>query len=129
MKENFIKEKGFISIFVTLVMIFLLVFVLVSYNLVLTRLKNQKLKTIELQEIYSESFNNIEDYVYANANDIIPIYNIKELNRVGKGDSIQIKDTIYQCGIITNIQTTAMLFRIVILYPAVYNLNIIITIS
>ncbi len=99
MKENFIKEKGFISIFVTIVMIFLLVFVLVSYNLVLTRLKNQKLKTIELQEIYSESFNNIEDYVYANANDIIPIYNIKELNRVGKGDSIQIKDTIYQCGI------------------------------
>jgi hypothetical protein len=48
MKENFIKEKGFISIFVTLVMIFLLVFVLVSYNLVLTRLKNQKLMRIQM---------------------------------------------------------------------------------
>lgn len=99
MKEYFIKEKGFISIFVTFVMIFLLVFVLVSYNMVTTRLKNQKLKDIELQEIYSESFNDIEDYVYADSKDIIPVYNIKELNRVGSGDRIQIKDMIYQCGI------------------------------
>ena len=57
MKEYFIKEKGFISIFVTIVMIFLLVFVLVSYNMVTTRLKNQKLKDIEtVDRFYKKTY-------------------------------------------------------------------------
>lgn len=100
MERKIKEEKGFLSIFVILVMIFLLVFVLLSYAAITERLKREQIKDIELQELYMESNNSdIENYVYANSNDVIPIYNIKELNRVGTGNSIQIKDLIYQCGI------------------------------
>ena len=94
------KDNGFISIFVLLVMIFLLVFVLVCYSSVDGRVKTENLKDIELKEIYSEkNYNDIENYVYASEEDVIPIYNVSELNRVGTGNNIQIKDMIYQCGI------------------------------
>lgn len=100
MSIKFNKDNGFISIFVLLVMIFLLVFVLVCYSSVDGRVKAENLKDIELKEIYSEkNYNDIENYVYASEEDVIPIYNVSELNRVGTGNNIQIKDMIYQCGI------------------------------
>lgn len=35
---------------------------------------------------------------YASSNEIIPIYNINQLNLVGTGNYLKIKDKIYQCG-------------------------------
>lgn len=99
MRDKIVNDKGFISIFVTIVMIFLLVFILTAYSSVNTRLKSQEIKDIELTEIYSENYSDIENYVYADANDVIPIHNIRELNRVGTGSNLQIKDLIYKCGI------------------------------
>ena len=99
MKDKVVNDSGFISIFVTIVMIFLLVFILTTYSSVNTRLKSQEIKDIELTEIYSENYSDIENYVYADANDVIPIHNIRELNRVGTGSNLQIKDLIYECGI------------------------------
>ena len=101
MNNRLDKEKGFISIFVLLVMVFLLVFVLVCFGSVSGRMKTEDIKDVELKEIYFErnNYSDIENYVYANAEDVIPIYNIMEFNRVGTGNSIQIKDMIYQCGI------------------------------
>lgn len=101
MNNRLDKEKGFISIFVLLVMVFLLVFVLVCFGSVSGRMKTEDIKDVELKEIYFErnNYSDVENYVYANEEDVIPIYNIMEFNRVGTGNSIQIKDMIYQCGI------------------------------
>lgn len=100
MNNKLNNNKGFISIFVLLVMISLMVFVLVCYSSINGRVKTENLKDIELKEIYLEkNYSDIENYVYAKEEDVIPIYNVTELNRVGTGDRIQIKDMIYQCGV------------------------------
>ena len=51
MERKIKEEKGFLSIFVILVMIFLLVFVLLSYAAITERLKREQIKDIELQEL------------------------------------------------------------------------------
>ena len=89
------SEKGIISLFVLLSMLFLLVFVFAIYSSLLNKKKIQELKTVELKEIYSESSDN---NLYALENDIVPIYNIKELSLAGTGEYVEIKDKIYQCG-------------------------------
>ena len=89
------SEKGVISLFVLLAMLFLLVFVLGIFTSLLNKKQTQELKIIELKEIYSKSFDN---NTYALDDELVPIYNVKELSLAGTGEYVQIKDKIYQCG-------------------------------
>lgn len=96
MKIN--NQKGIISLFVLFAMLVLLIFVISIYYSVKSRAKLQERKNLEYQEIYSESYEEISNVDYAVENEIIPIYNIDELNVAGTNSYIQIKNKIYQCG-------------------------------
>lgn len=91
------SEKGVISLFVLLAMLFLLVFVFGMYSITLSRKRNEEFKNMELEKIYSSNFNEVENYTYAQNDDIVPIYNIRELDSLGTGEYIQIKDRVYKC--------------------------------
>lgn len=91
------SEKGIISLFVLLAMLFLLVFVFGMYSMTLNRKRNEEFKNMELEKIYASNFNEVENYTYAQDDDIVPIYNIRELDSLGTGEYIQIKDKVYKC--------------------------------
>lgn len=95
MKKFYRKsESGIISIFVIFSMFFLFVFVITSYYFFKEKIKINKLENIELQKKYS----NFEGNDSATSNEIIPIYNITQLNLVGTGDYLKINNKIYQLG-------------------------------
>ena len=79
-------------------MLILLVFTIAVYYSVKSKAKIQEGKILEYQEIYADSFEEISKVEYANQNEIIPIYNIDELDVAGTNNYLQIKGKIYQCG-------------------------------
>lgn len=91
------EEKGIISLFVLFSMMLLLVFVFTVYFLVKSKVQLRENETIELKNIYSKTINNLNDN--ALSNEVIPIYNIDELNIAGTRSYLKIKERIYQCGI------------------------------
>ncbi len=96
MKEN--NENGIISVFVLFAMLFLLLFVMTSYYVVANKVKLQNDENIQLKKIYSKEIDVIENESNL-SNEIIPIYNIDELNIAGTGSYLKIKNKIYECGI------------------------------
>ena len=92
------NQKGIISLFVVFAMIILLIFVISVYYFVKSKSSAQINKNFEYQEIYSKNYEEISNIEYATDNEIIPIYNIDELNVVGSNNYLQIKKKIYQCG-------------------------------
>lgn len=89
------NETGTISLFVIFSLLLFLVFS-VTIALVIRNKENIEVaKNIEIQKIYSKS--DTEYVSYAEEDEIIPIYNIEELNLVGSNAYVQIKDKIYQC--------------------------------
>lgn len=93
-KDN---ERGIISLFVLLSMLFLLVFVFTIYEIIDNRYKNDEYKNDELSKLYSKNMNEIHNAKYSKEDEIIPIYNIDEFNNIGTGRYMQIKDKIYEC--------------------------------
>lgn len=93
-KDN---ERGIISLFVLLSMLFLLVFVFTIYEIIDNRYKNDEYKNDELSKLYSKNMNEIHNAKYSKEDEIIPIYNIDEFNNIGTGRFMQIKDKIYEC--------------------------------
>ena len=95
--KDYKSEKGIISLVVLLAMIFLLVFVFGMYSMTLNRKQNEELKSLELEKIYTSNFNEVENYTYAPDDEIVPIYDIRELDSMGTGEYIQVKDKVYKC--------------------------------
>lgn len=89
------NEKGVISLFVVFSLLFFLVFASTIALVIRNKENIEEFKNIEIQKIYSKS--DTEYVSYAQNDEIIPIYNIEELNLVGSNAYIQIKDKIYQC--------------------------------
>lgn len=92
------NQNGIIAIFVLFVMIIFLVFTIIVYYSVKSKSKMQNAKTLEYKEIYSKNSEEINNIEYASSNEIIPIYNIDELDVVGTNNFLQIKNKIYECG-------------------------------
>ena len=93
-KDN---QKGIISLFVLFTMMFLLVFCLSVYLLIRNKLQMQDYENSEIQEIYSRSEDNLSNAEYASNNEIVPIYNVEQLNIAGTGNYLRIDNIIYQC--------------------------------
>jgi len=93
MKDN----KGFISLYVLLAMLFLLVFSFTTYEIIDSNEKTLAMKNKEVEKIYYKDYEQIENSTYASEDEIIPIYNIDEFDMVGTGNYMQIKDKIYNC--------------------------------
>jgi hypothetical protein len=98
MRINYNSQNGIISLFVLFITLILLVFVIAIYYSVRAEAKLQARKELEYQEIYSKNYEEISNVDYATETEIIPIYNIDELNIAGTNSYIQIKNKIYQCG-------------------------------
>lgn len=94
---NMKNDKGLISVFVLLSMLFLLIFVFTIYEIIDNRYKNDEYKNDELSKIYSKNMNEIHNSLYSREDEIIPIYNLDEFNNIGSGRYMQIKDKIYNC--------------------------------
>ena len=89
------NESGVISLFVIFSLLFFLVFATTIALVVRNKENIETQKNIEIQKIYSKS--DTEYATYAQNDEVIPIYNIEELNLVGSNGYVQIKDKIYQC--------------------------------
>ncbi len=96
MRKN--NEKGIISVFVLFAMIFLLLFVITTYYLIDNKMKLENSENTQLKKIYSKEMDVIENESNSN-NEIIPIYNIDELNIAGTGSYFKIQNKIYECNI------------------------------
>ena len=95
MKNN---DNGVIIIFVVFAMLILLIFTIGVYFSVKEKAKLQNDMNSEYKEIYSQKYQEIKNIEYANSNEIVPIYNIDQLNNVGTNNYLQIKNKIYECG-------------------------------
>lgn len=93
------NEKGVISLYVLFGMLFLLVFVLNFYTWIRNKLQLEEYKNLEIKEIYSKNIDFLEDQEFVPNNELIPIYNIKQIDVVGTGSYLKINNKIYQCGI------------------------------
>lgn len=89
------NENGIISLFVIFSLLFLLVFITTISLLIRNKGNLEEEKNIDIKKIYSKS--DTEYVSYAQNDEIIPIYNIDELNLVGSNAYVQIKDKIYEC--------------------------------
>ena len=92
------SQSGIISLFVLIAMLFLLIFIFSIYQVVISKKKEQDTQNIELKQMYSKTAEEVDEFLYAEDDEIIPIYNINELNIVGTGEYIEIKNKIYRCG-------------------------------
>lgn len=92
------NEKGIVSIFVLFAMMLLLIFVFSIYSLVDNKLKENEKQNLNLLKIYSNKLDLIDSNKSADNSEIIPIYNINQLNIVGTGSFIKIDSQVYQCG-------------------------------
>lgn len=88
--KNLKSEKGAITIVVLASMLFLLAFLMSSYMIVANKAKKQQEISKEIQETYSnhEDLNEIYN-TYIN-NDIIPIYTVEQLLKIGSEEELYI---------------------------------------
>lgn len=92
------NQNGIIAIFVLFAMLILLIFTIGIYYSIKEKSKLQTQRNFEYQEIYSKNYQEISNIEYANSNEIVPIYNVDQLNNVGTNNYLQIKNKIYECG-------------------------------
>ena len=93
------NEKGLISLYVLFGMLVLLVFILSAYIGIRNKMQLEESKNLEIEEIYSKNLDVSKDIEFSENNEIIPIYNINQLDVVGTGSFLRIKDKVYKCGI------------------------------
>lgn len=92
------SEKGVISLFVLISMLFLLIFIFSLYLNIMNEKKVQEEKNIELKQIYSKNLKQVEEFLYAEDDDIIPIYNADDFNSIGTGEYVEIDNKVYRFG-------------------------------
>ena len=93
------NEDGIISLLVLLAMLFLLILCLSFYFAVKNKYQIQEYKNLEIKELYSKSIDVIENSEFVPNDELIPIYNINQLDVAGTGSYLKINNKIYQCGI------------------------------
>ena len=94
--KNLKKENGAITIIVLVSVLFMVSFLISSYILVSNKLNSQKDILEETRRVY-ESIETMEDIYnsYISNSEIIPIYNIEQLLKIGSNETIQIKEKFY----------------------------------
>lgn len=88
--KNLKSEKGAITIVVLATMLFLLSFLMSSYMIVTNKAKKQKELSNEIQEMYKNHDNLNEIYNSYINNDIIPIYTVEQLLKIGSEEYLVI---------------------------------------
>lgn len=91
------EDRGFISLFVLIAMLFLLIFMFGIYMNITTKKSLEYEKDTKLKEVYMQDKEEIKSKIYANAKEIIPIKNNKILDLVGTSKSVEIDNKIFKC--------------------------------
>ena len=99
-KKKLSSQRGAISLFVMLSMLFFLMFMLGAYTIVSRRNQAQIQATTELRTIYSatamdQSSKYNEKFVAED--EVIPISNAKEFSLIGTGNTFSKNGKIYTC--------------------------------
>ena len=88
--KNLKSEKGAITIVVLASMLFLLAFLMSAYMIVANKAKKQKEISQEIQEMYSKHEDLEETYNKYINNDVIPIYTVEQLLKIGSQEDLLI---------------------------------------
>lgn len=92
--KNINSERGSLTLFVTIAMLFFMMFLLALYVSTTNEQKAQLAITARIKEIYEKDINNIEE-IYNNfigTDENIPIYTAEQLKKIGSGESIYISE-------------------------------------
>ena len=94
--KNLKKENGAITIIVLVSVLFMVSFLISSYILVSNKLKSQKDILEETERVY-DSTETMEDIYnsYIGNSEIIPIYTMEQLLKIGSNETIQVKEKFY----------------------------------
>ena len=84
-------EKGVITIFVLVSLLFMISFLIATYALASNKVKTQKEIIAETREIYESKYTMDEVYnSYFTSDTIIPIYTVEQLLAIGTGNNISV---------------------------------------
>jgi len=90
--KNLKNEKGAITLVVLVTMLFLISFLMSAYMIVSNRAQKQQEISKEIQQIYSNDQDLNEIYNSYINNDIIPIYTVEQLLKIGSGEQLLINN-------------------------------------
>ena len=96
MKVNPKSQKGAITLIVLVTMLFLMAFLMSLY----IRISNKAQTSVETTSEIAKKYNNIDDAdtiynSYFATEDVIPIYTVEQLKKLGSGEQIEIDGKIY----------------------------------
>ena len=86
------NEKGAITILVLVTMLFLLAFLMSAYMIVSNRAKKQKEISNEIEQLYSQPENLIDIYNSYFNKEVIPIYTVEQLLKIGSNEYLIINN-------------------------------------
>lgn len=97
MNKKIKSQKGIISVFAMMAMLFFLLFILGAYMAISRNNRTQKESNREILEIYSSDINpqDIYDEMVANDSDVIPLYTYDQVNSIGSNNFFAIDGKIY----------------------------------
>lgn len=90
--KNLKSEKGAITLVVLVTMLFLISFLMSAYMIVSNRAQKQQEISNEIQQMYSDNQDLDELYNSHINNDIIPIYTVEQLLKIGSGEQLLINN-------------------------------------
>lgn len=92
------KERGSITIITLITILFMLSFLISTYVIISNRRQAQTEIKRETQEIYEDNVEDIDEIYnsyFAEDNEVIPIYTLEQLFKVGTGEKAVINNKIY----------------------------------
>ena len=97
MRANIKSEKGAITLVVLIGMLFLTAFLMSVYIGIAKKAQSSAETTKKIKEQYNNigELNNIYDSYFANVDDIIPIYTVEQLKKIGSGEKFSIDGKVY----------------------------------
>ena len=98
-KMNIKNQKGAISLFVMLSMMFFLIFVVSVYTFVSRRSQTQAMTVDELQSIYKkDALAMSNERAPIDGTEVIPIYNLEQFKLIGTDQYVEVNGKIYMFG-------------------------------
>lgn len=98
-KMNIKNQKGAISLFVMLSMMFFLIFVVSVYTFVSRRSQTQAMTVDELQSIYKkDALAMSNERAPIDSTEVIPIYNLEQFKLIGTDQYVEVNGKIYMFG-------------------------------
>lgn len=88
------NEKGSLTLFVTLAMLFFMIFLVALYVSTTNEQRAQLAITARIKEIYEKDLDNVEEIYndFIGTDEYIPIYTAEQLKKVGTGENVYISE-------------------------------------